>query len=90
VPKVASNQSIKKSSFLHLLLLYLVLSYSAHLCCFEEKSIRVCLMRQGLTPFHASLHVSCELGQQYQDCRGDRREEAQDGDRSDGSRRCLH
>jgi hypothetical protein len=52
-----SKQSIKKSTFLHLLLLYLVLSYYARLCCFEEKSIRVCLMRQSLTPFHISLYV---------------------------------
>jgi hypothetical protein len=52
-----SKQSIKKSTFSHLLLLYLVLSCSARLCCFEEKSIWVCLMRQGLTPFHIRLHV---------------------------------
>jgi hypothetical protein len=55
-PKAASNQS-KSLLSSHLLLLYLVISYYAHLCCFEEKSVRVCLMRQGLTPFHVSLHV---------------------------------
>jgi hypothetical protein len=55
-----SKQSIKKSTFLHLLLLYLVLSYSASLCCFEEKSIQICLTRQGLTPLHVSLHILCK------------------------------
>jgi hypothetical protein len=52
--------SIKKSTFSELLLLYIVLSSSTHLCCFEEKSIWACLMRHGPTPFHVSLHVSCE------------------------------
>jgi hypothetical protein len=52
-----SEQSIKKSTSSHLLLLYFVLSCSTRLCCFEEKHIWVCLTRQGLTPFHVSLHV---------------------------------
>jgi hypothetical protein len=55
-----SKQSIKKSTFSHLLLLYLILSCFARLCYFEEKNIQICLTRQGLTPFHVSLHVSCE------------------------------
>jgi hypothetical protein len=50
VPKVASNQS-NTSLFLHLLVL---LSCFARLCCFEEKSIRGDLTRQGSTKFHAS------------------------------------
>jgi hypothetical protein len=47
----------QKVYFSYLLLLYLVLSYSACLCCSEEKSIQVCLMRQGITPFLVSLHI---------------------------------
>jgi hypothetical protein len=48
--KEASNQS-NTSLFSHLLVL---LSCFARLCCFEERSIRVKLMRQGSTKFHVS------------------------------------
>jgi hypothetical protein len=39
------------------LLVFLVRSCSVRLCCFEEKSIRVNIMRQGSIKFHASYEV---------------------------------
>jgi hypothetical protein len=54
--RTTSNQS-NISFFLHLLIFLVLLSCFVHLCCFEEKSNRFSLMRQGLTLFHASLQV---------------------------------
>jgi hypothetical protein len=54
--RTASNQS-NTSLFLHLLVFLVLLSRFMCLCCFEEKSNRFGLMRQGLTLFHASHQV---------------------------------
>jgi hypothetical protein len=53
VPKEANNQS-NTSLFSHLLVFLVLVSCFARLCCFEEKSIRFNLTRQGSTKFHAS------------------------------------
>jgi hypothetical protein len=53
---IASNQS-NTSLFLHLLVFLVLLSCVARLCCFEEKSNRFSLTRQGLTLFHVSHQV---------------------------------
>jgi hypothetical protein len=56
--KEASNQS-NTSLFSHLLVFLVLLSCFARLCCFEERSIRVKLMRQGSTKFHVSHQSFC-------------------------------
>jgi hypothetical protein len=55
-PKVSSNQS-NTSLFSHLLVFLVLLSCFARLCCFEEKSNRFSLMRQGLTLFDVSQQI---------------------------------
>jgi hypothetical protein len=60
VPKATDNQSIQPYFFVLLVLSFtsfLFVVALAAFCCFEEKSIRVNLMRQGFIPFHMSHHV---------------------------------
>jgi hypothetical protein len=60
--RTTSNQS-NPSLFSHLIVFLVLLSCSAHLCCFEEKIIQVNLMRQGSTKSHTrhqSFHVNWE------------------------------
>jgi hypothetical protein len=54
--RAASNRS-NTSLFPYLLVFLVLLSCFARLCCFEEKSNRFRLTRQGLTLFHASHQV---------------------------------
>jgi hypothetical protein len=54
--RTANNQS-NTSLFSHLLAFLVLLSCFIRLCCFEEKSNRFSLTRQGLTLFHASHQV---------------------------------
>jgi hypothetical protein len=54
--RTTSNQS-NTSLFSHLLVFLVLLSRFVCLCCFEEKSNRFELMRQGLTLFHVSHQV---------------------------------
>jgi hypothetical protein len=56
--KVASYQS-NTSIFSHLLVFLVLVSCFACLCCFEEKSIWVNLMRQGSMMFHAIYQSFC-------------------------------
>jgi hypothetical protein len=51
--KETSNQS-NTSLFSYLLVFLVLLSCFARLCCFEDRSIRVKLMRQGSIKFYAS------------------------------------
>jgi hypothetical protein len=55
-PKERHNQP-NTFLFSHLLVLLVLLSCSAGLCCFEEKSNRFSLTRQGLSLFHTSHQV---------------------------------
>jgi hypothetical protein len=60
-PKERHNQSIQPYFFALLVLSFVasvVLVAFVTLCCFEEKSIRTNLMRQGFIPFHVSHQVS--------------------------------
>jgi hypothetical protein len=52
-----SEQSIKNFSFSHLLVFLVLHRCFTHLCCFEVKSNRLSLTRQGLTLFHVSHQV---------------------------------
>jgi hypothetical protein len=55
-PKPASNQS-NTSLFSYLLVFLVLICCFTRLCCFEEKSIRINLTRQGSTKFHASHQI---------------------------------
>jgi hypothetical protein len=60
VPMATDNQSIQPYVFaLHVLSFtsFQFIVALAALCCFEEKIIRVNLMRQGFIPFHVSHQV---------------------------------
>jgi hypothetical protein len=67
-PKAASNQS--STSFFAFTSFLVLLSCFAHLCCFEEKSIRINLTGQGSTKFHASHQSFCAntLFSEFQRC----------------------
>jgi hypothetical protein len=59
-PKEIDNQSIQPYFFALLVLSFTSFQFIvalAALCCFEEKSIRVNLTRQGFIPFHVSYQV---------------------------------
>jgi hypothetical protein len=68
------NQSIQPDFSALLVLSFIasiVLVAFVTLCCFEEKSIRANLMRQGFIPFHVSHQVSVRT--YFGDSAGDRR-----------------